>query len=257
MKTQIEKVVTTLGNITVDQITKDVENLNVIDENQAVIFGRWNESLVKGDKVWYQFTPKKLPAEFIKATRDSLFIPYMNKPENLNLLGKFINKDGKAKKVDDDTFKKHDGDKLDVTANVFLHMETANLKTKGGKVIQKYVTDNRRKFDKDVWAEKIERWQIVAKTLDDNGGDVESLKKEKANRTLIEMLYWNILGDADQYSTEGYSNSLLRKVINSKDAKANAKVFEKLAKKFLLDYVNAVTLSSDDASKVIKEYTKK
>jgi F0F1-type ATP synthase delta subunit len=82
------------------------------------------------------------------------------------------------------------------------------------------------------------------------------LKKEKATRTFIEMLQWNILGEPDSHNAEPYANALLRKAINSKDVKADKKVFEKIFKKALVDYENAVTISSDEARDVIKAITK-
>ena len=243
-----------LGNISIDSIKKSVNILRETETNQASVLTDWNSNLVKGEK-WYSLTNGRLPIEFQKATKEVLMVEWVNMPINSNALGKYI-VDGKVKRVDDNTFAKHNGEKLDITMNLVLNGDLKNIKEVYGKALADTVKDIRRLFTKDFWDKKINQWKAIAKTLDETDGDADALKKEKANRTFLEMLQWNILGEPDQYSKEGYSNSLLRKAINSKDGKANAKTFEKLAKKFLADYENAVSINSANASEPIKALTK-
>ena len=253
MKTT-KNTIATLGNITKAQLMKDVNVLRETETNQASVIMGWNTNLV-ANKKWYDVSNGSLPIEFQSVTKSTLANEYFGKPENASLIGRFIT-DGKVKRVDENTFNAHKGEKLDVTINLIINGDLKNIKENQGGALTDVVKDSRRKFTKDFWDKKLNNWKTLGKTLDNAEGDVETLKKEKANRSFLEMIQWNILGEPDQYSSEGYSNSLLRKTINSKDGKANAKTFEKLAKKFLVDYENAVTISSDEARDVIKAITK-
>jgi len=255
MKTTTTKnPIATLGSITKVQLTKDVSILRETETNQASVILGWNTNLVT-DKKWYDVSNGSLPVEFQSVTKSALANEYFGKPENAGLVGKFIT-DGKVKRVDDNTFASYKGEKIDVTLNLIINGDLKNIKENQGGALADVVKDSRRKFTKDFWDKKISTWKKIGKELDNSDGDVETLKKEKANRSFLEMLQWNILGEPDSHNTEPYANALLRKAINSKDVKADKKVFEKIFKKALSDYENAVTLSSSDASDVIKAITK-
>ena len=251
---ETKNTMATLGNISIANIRKDVNILRETETNQATVLLNWNTNLVANDK-WFNLTRGKLPLEFQTETKKTLAVEFFNLPQNANMLGKYII-DGKLKRVDDNTFSSYKGSKLDVTMNLILNGDTKNIKENQGIALADYVKDTRRLFTKDFWDKKISQWQKTAKELDNADGDTDTLKKEKANRSFLEMLQWNILGEPDSHSKEGYSNSLLRKAINSKESKADSKVFEKLAKKFLVDYENAVSISSNDARDTIKAITK-
>jgi hypothetical protein len=244
----------TLGNITKAQLMKDVSVLRETETNQASVIMGWNTNLV-AEKKWYDVSNGSLPIEFQAVTKSTLANEYFGKPENAGLIGRFIT-DGKVKRVDENTFNAHKGEKLDVTLNLIINGDLKNIKENQGGALADVVKDSRRKFTKDFWDKKLNNWKTLGKTLDNAEGDVETLKKEKATRTFIEMLQWNILGEPDTHNAEPYANALLRKAINSKDPKADKKVFEKIFKKALVDYENAVTISSDEARDVIKAITK-
>ena len=219
-----------LGNIDIDTIAKQTSTLIESDNNQAEIFKRWNKDLTVNNK-WYNFTPMKLPVEFIENTKRIVAIEFFNQPENNNLLGYYIEVDGKSKRIDEKQMKK-----LDNTTNVF-HMTidtvVANAKpSKKMKSSNEFISNLNRKFSKDKWDKKIVKWQKDAKQIDDTG-EVE--KKEKAKRNFVEMVAWNVLGKPDNHDELGYSGSFLRKCINDKEDMVDVTKFEALAEKFVAD----------------------
>ena len=230
MKTIKKAVNVSLGNIDVDTIAKQTSTLIESDNNQAEIFKRWNKDLTVNNK-WYNFTPMKLPVEFIENTKKVIAIEFFNQPENNNLLGYYIEVDGKSKRLDEKQMKK-----LDNTTNVFhLTLDTviANAKpSKKMKASNEFIAGVNRKFSKDKWDKKIVKWQKDAKQIDDTG-EVE--KKEKAHREFLQMLTWNMIGNPDEFSTIGYSGSFVRKCINDKNGTIDADKFEKLCEKFIED----------------------
>jgi len=230
MKTIKKAVNVSLGNIDIDTIAKQTSTLIESDNNQAEIFKRWNKDLTVNNK-WYNFTPMKLPVEFIENTKKVIAIEFFNQPENNNLLGYYIEVDGKSKRLDEKQMKK-----LDNTTNVFhLTLDTviANAKpSKKMKASNEFIAGVNRKFSKDKWDKKIVKWQKDAKQIDDTG-EVE--KKEKAHREFLQMLTWNMIGNPDEFSTIGYSGSFVRKCINDKNGTIDADKFEKLCEKFIED----------------------
>ena len=258
MKTT-KNTMATLGNITKKQLSKDISILRETETNQATVILGWNANLV-ADKKWYDVSNGSLPVVFQAVTKETLANEYFGKPENAHYIGKHIytkaDGDAKVTRVDEKKFADYKGEKLDVTLNQIISGDLKNLKKVSNGTLSNLVSVARRNFTKDFWDKKITNWKTLGKTLDNAEGDIEVLKKEKATRTFIEMLQWNILGEPDSHNTEPYANALLRKAINSKDVKADKKVFEKIFKKALTDYENAVTLSSDDARDVIKAITK-
>ena len=249
----------TLGNITKKQLSKDISILRETETNQATVILGWNINLV-AEKKWYDVSNGSLPVVFQALTKETLANEYFGKPENAHYIGKHIyttaDGDAKVTRVDEKKFASHTGEKLDVTLNHIINGDLKNLKKVSNGTLSNLVSVARRNFTKDFWDKKLNNWKTLGKTLDNAEGDVETLKKEKATRTFIEMLQWNILGEPDTHNAEPYANALLRKAINSKDAKADKKVFEKIFKKALVDYENAVTISSDEARDVIKAITK-
>ena len=238
METKNTKVneVLTLGNISETNLKKEVSTLRETEINQGEILMNWNSNLVKESK-WYDVSNSKLPLEFQKIAKETLAVEFFNKPENMGLLGK--------KKIADVD--------VNVTLEMVLNSDLKILKEKYNVKTSDTVKDIRRTFSKDFYDKKVNKWKADAKALDNSDGNSEVLKKEKANRTFLEMLAWNILGEPDQYSNEGYSNSMLRKCINSKDTnKPKAKEFETLAKKFLKDIESISGIQGSKASAVIK-----
>lgn len=229
MKTIKKALNVALGNIEVDTITKQTNTLIDTDKNQAEVFNNWNENLVAQDK-WYNFTNGKLPSEFIKATKESIAIAYFNQPEMNNVLGYYVEVDGKSKRID-----KKDLSQFETNAvfNMTLDTVVNNIKPSNKmKAVKELVSGVNRTFAKDKWDKKLNQWKSVAKQYDDNG---EVSKKEKAKRNFVEMVEWNVLGNPDNHDDLGYSGSLLRKCINDKDDMVDTDKFQALAEKFISD----------------------
>lgn len=229
MKTIKKAVNVALGNIEVDTITKQTNTLIDTDKNQAEVFNNWNENLVANDK-WYNFTNGKLPTEFIKATKESIAIAYFNQPEMNNVLGYYVEVDGKSKRIDKKDLSQYE---TNAVFNMTLDTVVNNIKPSNKmKAVKELVSGVNRTFAKDKWDKKLNQWKSVAKQYDDNG---EVSKKEKAKRNFVEMVEWNVLGNPDKHDDLGYSGSLLRKCINDKDDMVDTDKFQALAEKFISD----------------------
>ncbi len=218
-----------LGNIEVDTITTQTNTLIDTDKNQAEVFNNWNENLVANDK-WYNFTNGKLPVEFIKATKESIAIAYFNQPEMNNVLGYYVEVDGKSKRIDKKELSQYE---TNAVFNMTLDTVVNNVKPSNKmKAVKELVSGVNRTFAKDKWDKKLNQWKSVAKQYDDKG---EVAKKEKAKRNFVEMVEWNVLGNPDNHDELGYSGSLLRKCINDKDDMVDTDKFQALAEKFISD----------------------
>ncbi len=218
-----------LGNIEVDTITTQTNTLIDTDKNQAEVFNNWNENLVANDK-WYNFTNGKLPVEFIKATKESIAIAYFNQPEMNNVLGYYVEVDGKSKRIDKKELSQYE---TNAVFNMTLDTVVNNVKPSNKmKAVKELVSGVNRTFAKDKWDKKLNQWKSVAKQYDDKG---EVAKKEKAKRNFVEMVEWNVLGNPDNHDELGYSGSLLRKCINDKDDMVDTDKFQALAEKFIAD----------------------
>lgn len=229
MKTIKKALNVALGNIEVDTITKQTNTLIDTDKNQAEVFNNWNENLVANDK-WYNFTNGKLPTEFIKATKESIAIAYFNQPEMNNVLGYYVEVDGKSKRIDKKDLSQYE---TNAVFNMTLDTVVNNIKPSNKmKAVKELVSGVNRTFAKDKWDKKLNQWKSVAKQYDDNG---EVSKKEKAKRNFVEMVEWNVLGNPDKHDDLGYSGSLLRKCINDKDDMVDTDKFQALAEKFISD----------------------
>ena len=218
-----------LGNIEVSAITKQTNTLIDTDKNQAEVFNNWNANLVANDK-WYNFTNGKLPIEFIKATKESIAVSYFNQPEMNNVLGYYVEVDGKSKRIDKKELSQYE---TNAVFNMTLDTVVNNVKPSNKmKAVKELVSGVNRTFAKDKWDKKLNQWKSVAKQYDDNG---EVAKKEKAKRNFVEMVEWNVLGNPDKHDELGYSGSLVRKCINDKDDMIDTAKFTELAEKFIAD----------------------
>jgi hypothetical protein len=227
--TKKKAVNVTIGkDVDVKTLSNDISKLISADNNQGAILIGWNSGLTEKGK-WYDSTPMQLPIPFINATKSAIAIEWLNLPVNKDILGFYAEDDnGTSIRIDGKKAKEMPSNKtfeLTVESLIDKTIEPKNL-----KAVTKVIYGVRRTFNKDVWDKKIKRWQKLARELDATG---EIEPKVKANRSFVEMVAWNILGNPDEHNSLGYSGSLSRKLRNSKTSKINIDDFEKLAIAFV------------------------
>lgn len=243
MSTKTETKAVALGTIKVSEINESIKTLGIAETNQANVLINWNDNLVK-EGLWFDMSHSILPIAFTKAVKENLAVEFFNMAVNKNLLGYFIaTADKNVKRVETEKeFKISNlNEKKLISVDDILNADLKNTKTVYGAEISNFIRDVRRKFTKDYYSKKLNKWQSTAKELFNADNDSETLKKEKANRNHIEMIAWNLFGEPDKHSNgKSYDNAMERKVINSKDNKKDAKAFKKIFSKALQDYQNEI-----------------
>lgn len=211
IKKEVQKAIPL--NMSEKELEQNLKTLNDSTVNVTEVLINFNNNLIdqKFGK-WYDKTPNQLPTAFIKFAKKLMFTTWSNKPHNAELLGeKIIGKQ-----------------RINYNFETVILKSDEDIKASHGVEIKEDRNKIKRIFDKDYYGYHVKKWQKTAKELDNSEDGKTLSKKVRAERDLFETLTWNMIGEPDQYSKEGYSNSLLRKVINSKeDGKPDPKFVEK------------------------------
>ena len=211
VKTEVKKVIPL--NMSEKELEKDLKTLNDSTLNVTEVLIRFNNSLIDSKfGKWYDLTPEQLPTAFVQFAKKLMWTTWSSRPQNAERLGeKIIGKQ-----------------RINYNFETVVEKSDADIKAKYGVDIKEDRNKIKRIFAKDYYGYHVGKWQKTAKELDNSVDGKTVAKKVRAERDLLETLAWNMIGEPDQYSKEGYSNSLLRKVINSKEEdKPDPKFVEK------------------------------